>query len=148
MTIPITSWLRAFFALKECAMDSRGFVEIRNGDDEPLRIPRTTGCDAVAIATALDPYLRRQPLRFGGHGVGQQWRACVDDLERVASSGAHGEYAENRAFWHALPALCVYLHSQRSPMPLPAVWDALLAQLAGDPTHFTAPPVRHQGTNV
>jgi hypothetical protein len=145
MAIPITSWLRAFFALQQSAMDGRGFVEIPNGDDEPLRFPRTTGNDVLAIAAALDPFIRQQPLRFGGHGVGQQWRACVDDLERLAS---HAEYAENRAFWHALPAVCVYLHSQRSPMPPPAVWDALLAQLAGDPNHFTARPPRHQGTNV
>jgi hypothetical protein len=140
MPIPITSWLRAFFALKECAMDSRGFVEIHNGDDEPLRFPRTTGPDVIAIAAALDPFIRQQPLRFGGHGVGQQWRACVDDIERLACDS---EYMENRAFWHALPAICVYLHSQRSPMPPPEVWNALLKTFT-----FTARHARLQGTNV
>lgn len=133
MPIPITSWLRAFFALQECATDSRGSVEIPNGDDDPIRFPRTTGGDVLAIAAAIDPYLRQQPLRFGGHGVGRQWRACVDDLERLASPAAPSDYRENRAFWHALPAVCVYLHSQHSPMPPPATWDALLAAFTKEP---------------
>jgi len=107
-------------------MDSRGIFEIPNGDDEPIRWPRTTGEDVVAIATAIDPYIRAQSLRFGGHGVARQWRACVDDVAWLAT---REEYAENRAFWHALPAMCVYLHSQRSPMPPSPIWDALVTQL-------------------
>ena len=133
MAIAITSWLRAFFALQECAMDSRGFVQIPNGDDEPLRWPRTTGADVLAIATVLDPFIRQQPLRFGGgHGVARRWRACADDLERLASGASQSEYPENRAFWHALPAMCVYLHSQRSPLPPPATWRALREALGAD----------------
>jgi hypothetical protein len=110
-------------------MDSRGIVEIPNGDDEPIRWPRTTGDDVIAIAAAIDPYVRQQPLRFGGHGVARHWRDCADDLERLAATAPHAEYAANRAFWHALPAMCVYLHSQRAPLPPPPHWDALLAQL-------------------
>jgi hypothetical protein len=134
VAIPITSWLRAIFAVQECAMDNRGFVEIQNGDDDPLRWPRTTGFDVLAIVAVLGPYVRRQPLRFGGHGLAQQWRACVDDLARAS----YGEYAENRTFWHALPAMCVYLHSRSSPMPPPPIWNALLVQLASNPHSLTA----------
>lgn len=115
-------------------MDSRGFVELKNGDDEPIRWPRTTHADVIAIATVLDPFVRPQPLRFGGHGLARHWRAGIDALDLAAG----GEYQDNRTFWHALPAMCVYLHSRNSPMPPPATWTALLARLAGDPNHLAA----------
>lgn len=128
--IEITTWLRAFFALQASAMESRGFVEIDIGDDNVLRWPRTSGHDVIAIAAVLDPYLRETSLRFGGHGIARRWRAIVDDLERIALADPREEYAENRAFWYALPAVCVYLHSEGAPMPSPEVWDALRALLA------------------
>lgn len=116
-------------------MDSRGFVELKNGDDEPIRWPRTTHADVTAIAAALDPYIRRQPLRFGGHGLARHWRAGIDALDVPL----RGEYPDNRTFWHALPAMCVYLHSRSSPMPSPATWHALLAHLANNLVAHSAP---------
>lgn len=129
MYFPVTSWLRASFALQQCALDGRGDVEIPNGDDEPIRWPRTTGADVIAIASVLDPHVREQPLRFGGHGLAQRWRATVDDLERLALLSPRTEYPKNRAFWDTLPAICVYLHSQGAPFPPAEVWNALCAQL-------------------
>lgn len=130
MSIEITTWLRAFFALQASAMESRGFIEVDAGDDNVMRWPRTSGHDVIAIAAVLDLYLRETPLRFGGHGIARRWRGIADDLERFALIDPREEYAENRAFWHALPALCVYLHSEGAPMPPPEVWDALRAVLA------------------
>lgn len=127
MSIEITTWLRAFFALQASAMESRGFVELNSGTDDVVRWPRTTGADVVAIAAVLDPYLREQPLRYGGHGIARRWRSVVDDIERFALDDLRGEYAENRSFWNTLPAVCVYLHSEGVPLAAPAVWDALLA---------------------
>src|SRR5687767_11838054 len=69
MSISITSWLRAFFALQERAMDSRGFFEVQIAEDEFIRWPRTTGSDVISIAAVVDPSIREQPLRFGGHGL-------------------------------------------------------------------------------
>jgi hypothetical protein len=135
MSIEITTWLRAFFALQASAMESRGFVEQSTGTEDVVRWPRTTGADVVAIAAVLDPYVRDQPLRFGGHGIARRWRAVVDDLERFALGDLRGEYAENRAFWSTLPAICVYLHSEGSPLPAPDVWAALLAVLR-DPSEL------------
>jgi hypothetical protein len=129
MSIEITTWLRAFFAMQASAMESRGFVEVDVGDDNVERWPRTSGHDVVAIAAILDPYLRETPLRFGGHGIARRWRSVVDDLERFALAEPREEYVENRAFWHALPAVCVYLHSEGVPVPSPEVWDALRALL-------------------
>lgn len=126
MSISITSWLRAFFALEECAIDSHGIVQILHGDDDPIRWPRTCARDAVAIAAILDSHLRQQPLRFGGRGLGRRWRACVDALPQVALAAEH---ADNRTLWRTLPAVCVYLHAQVAPLPPPHVWRALLAQL-------------------
>ena len=129
MSIQITSWLRAFFALQERAMDSRGFAEIVVNEDEVYRWPRTLGRDVIAIAAVFDPSLRGQPLRFGGHGLARRWRVVVDDLERHALADPLAEYVENQTFWHALAAACVYLHSQRAPLPPIEIWNALLAQL-------------------
>jgi hypothetical protein len=132
MSIEITTWLRAFFALQASAMESRGFVEVDVGEDNAARWPRTTGNDVIAIASLIDPYLREQPLRFGGHGLARRWRAVVDDLERHALADPRDEYVENRAFWHALAPICVYLHSEGAPLPPNEVWDALQALLFDD----------------
>ncbi len=132
MSIEITTWLRAFFALQARAMESRGFIEIDAGTDDAVRWPRTTGHDVIAIAAVIDPYLREQQLRFGGHGLARRWRAIVDDLEHHALADPHVEYVENRAFWNTLAPVCVYLHSEGAPLPPPEVWGALKALLFDD----------------
>jgi hypothetical protein len=123
--IHITSWLRAFFALQEAALDARGSIEIPDGDDGVFRWPRTHAGDVAAIATVLDPLLRELPLRFGGHGLARRWRASVDGLARHPCGA---EYTSNRTFWRTLPAMCLYLHSRSVPLSPPDVWSALLAR--------------------
>lgn len=130
MPFPITSWLRAFFALEECAIDSHGAVQLTSGDDSVVRWPRTCGADVAAIAAIFDTHVRLEPLRFGGHGLGRQWRACIDAL---ASATPSGEHADNRTFWRTLPPLCVYLHARGAPVPPADVWQALLARLRDCP---------------
>ena len=130
MSIQINNWLRAYFALQSTAMESRGFVEINAGEDEAQRWPRTIGADVISIAALVDPIMRDQPLRFGGHGLARRWRACIDDLEQHALVLPHAVYTENRSFWNTLPAICVYLHSQGATLPPPVFWDALIAQLS------------------
>lgn len=129
MSYPITSWLRAFFALQSRAMDSRGFIELDGPEDEPIRWPRTVGSDVIAIAAVVDPYVRKQPLRFGGQGLARRWRTVMDDLEQYALAAPQSTYAGNREFWHALPPIFIYLHSVNAPLPEPRVWSALLAHL-------------------
>ncbi|HLL23852.1 MAG TPA: hypothetical protein VK427_17055 [Kofleriaceae bacterium] len=130
MSIQINTWLRAYFALQSTAMESRGFVEINAGEDEAQRWPRTIGADVISIAALVDPFMREQPLRFGGHGLARRWRACVDDLEQHALVLPHAEYTENRSFWNTLPAVCVYLHSEGATLPPAMFWEALIAQLS------------------
>jgi hypothetical protein len=124
-SFPITSWLRAFFALQEHAVDARGVCEIPDGDEDVIRWPRTVAADVHAIVAMLDPILRIQPLRYGGHGLAQRWRGSIDAL---AHHAPETEYADNRTFWRALPAICLYLHSRSVPLPPPSVWDALFAR--------------------
>ena len=121
----ITSWLRAFFALQESAMDGRDVMEIPDGDEDVIRWPRTDAADVRAIVELFDPILRNQPLRFGGRGLARRWRSSIDALAHHAPIA---EYRDNRTFWRALPAICVYLHSQSVPLPPPEVWTALLAR--------------------
>ncbi|CAN5885504.1 hypothetical protein BH11MYX2_BH11MYX2_36870 [soil metagenome] len=131
----ITTWLRAFFALQATAMDSRGFVEVDAGTDDASRWPRTSGHDVISIAAVLDPYLREMPAGFGAHAMARRWLAIMDELTELALVDPRDEYAGNRSFWRALPAVCVYLHSSNAPLPPHEVWDALFTVLA-DETAF------------
>jgi hypothetical protein len=124
-SFPITSWLRAFFAMQECAMDGRDVIEIPDGDEDVIRWPRTDAADVAAIVAVLDPIICIQPLRFGGRGLGRRWRSSIDALAHHARDA---EFTDNRTFWRALPAICVYLHSQSVPLPPAHVWNALLAR--------------------
>ncbi|MCX5742971.1 MAG: hypothetical protein NT062_10795 [Proteobacteria bacterium] len=128
MSLPITSWLRAFFSLQTHATESRGSIEITTDDDEIVRWPRTTGSDAVAIAAVIDPILRAEPIRFGGGGLRLRWRMVVDALEDFALRSPDEPFAENQAFWRTLPAVFIYLHTINVPLPDPRIWDALAAQ--------------------
>lgn len=129
MSYPVTSWLRVFFALQSRAMESRGYIELDGNDDEPIRWPRTVGSDVIAIAAVFDPYVRKQPLRFGGHGLARRWRAVMDELAQSALVAPQSTYAGNRDFWNTLPPLCIYLHSVNAPLPEQRVWSSLLAQV-------------------
>ena len=129
MSMQITSWLRAFFALQQHAIDSRGFQQVVNADDDVVRWPRTLGIDVIVIASVLDPTVREQSMRHADHGIARRWHAMMEDLERDALIDPLTEYAENQEFWHTLPAICVYLHSHNAPLLRPEVWDALLEQL-------------------
>ncbi len=97
-------------------MDGRGVMEIPDGDEDFIRWPRTRADDVAAIANLLDPVLRQLPLRFGGHGLARRWRAGIDGLARHAPEA---EYTDNRTFWRALPAMCLYLHAHAVPLPPP-----------------------------
>lgn len=130
MSIQITTWLRAYFALQQTASDSRGVIELNPGTDEAVRWPRTIGVDVISIAAAIDPIVRMQPLRFGGHGLARRWRAAMDDIEREALHAPYSTYSENRSFWATLASLCVYLHSQGAPLPPPDVFAGLIVHLA------------------
>jgi len=110
----IQTWLRAYFAVRERAADARGLDEVHAGTPERRSWPRTTGGDVRAITAALDPIVRSRPLRFGGHGLGRRWRACVDDVARDALPDR--EYPHNESFWSAFSAMCVYLHSTKAPI--------------------------------
>lgn len=133
MPIAITSWLRAFFALRERALETRGFTEVITEDEEVIQTPRTVGDDVIAIAAVIDPYIRALPLlQFGRLALANRWAEVVGDIEHLALVAPRSDYAENESFWSELPHACVYLHSQGSPMPSPSAWNALLDELGSD----------------
>ena len=129
MSIPITSWLRAFFALHERAVESRGFQQIVTDEDDVVRWPRTLGIDVVAIASVLDQTVRDQVARTADHGIARRWQITMDELERHALVDPLTEYTHNRQFWQTLPTICVYLHSHSAPLLRPDVLDTLFVQL-------------------
>lgn len=132
MSIAITTWLRAYFALQQRALETRGFTEVITEDEEVIRTPKTVGDDVIAIASVIDPYVRAQPENFGVYAFGRRWQACIDDLEYNAPVSPRSEYAENQSFWETLPHICVYLHGQGAELPPAEVWEALLDELGGE----------------
>jgi len=129
MPIAITSWLRAYFALRERTLETRGFTEVITEDEEVVSTPRSAGTDVIAIAAVIDPHVRALPLEFGALTVTNRWRELVRDLEDLALAAPNTEYPENESFWDTLSQVCVYLHSQAAPMPTPFEWDALIFDL-------------------
>lgn len=130
MSIDITSWLRAFFALQAQASESRGFVELRDDEHSVQRWPRTSGDDVVAIAAVLDPVVRTEPERLGSHAIVRRWDDAIDTLEESALVAPRSEFVQNRDFWETIAALCVHLHAEDVPLPDQTTWGALLGLLA------------------
>jgi hypothetical protein len=91
--------------------------------------PRTTGADAIAIASLVDPVLSATPLRPGGYGITRLWQTAVIEIESDAFPRPAAEYAHNRTLWSALLAVAAHLHVMDAPVPDDAAWEALLAVL-------------------
>lgn len=125
----IHSWLRAFFAMQHAASEARGAIEVNPGTEVAVRWPRTIGADVISIASVVDPALREVADRHDAAEVAARWRAVMDDIEQDALRYPRSTYSANREFWHALSAVCIYLHSHATPLPPAAFWTALLAQL-------------------
>jgi len=136
MSIQITSWLRAFFALQAGAMESRGFIELNAGEDDAVRWPRTIGADVIAIAALVGPFVRerrQQPLA-------RRWVAAIADIDQFAATAPEAEYVANQSFWALLPSICVYLHAEHAELPAP---EALTAVLEGLAARVALPELRH-----
>lgn len=91
--------------------------------------PRTTGADAIAIASLVDPILSALPLRPGGYGITRLWQTAVIELESLAFAQPATEYAHNRALWSTLLAVAAHLHAMEAPLPPEDAWEALLDTL-------------------
>jgi hypothetical protein len=98
--------------------------------------PRTTGADAIAIASLVDPILSALPLRPGGYGITRLWQAAVIDLEGLAFARPAAEYAHNRALWSTLLAVAAHLDTMDAPLPEEEAWQALLDVLWGPAVEY------------
>src|SRR5260221_8594753 len=139
MTAHIYNWTDGYVALRHRAFETRGFIELDGG----ARWPRTTGEDVVAIAALFDPAVRANATA----GIMSRWRATLGDLERDAVTAAHDTYPWNRTFWSTLEAVTAFLDNMAIAPPVPALWDALLAQLGSSPARNSGPsgdqPFKH-----
>ncbi|HEU4731287.1 MAG TPA: hypothetical protein VFT22_25510 [Kofleriaceae bacterium] len=91
--------------------------------------PRTTGADAIAIASLIDPILSALPLRPGGYGITRLWQTAVIELESLAFAHPAAEYAHNRSLWSTVLAVAAHLDTMDAPLPDQEAWEALLATL-------------------
>lgn len=125
----VHNWTDAYVLLVHRAESLRGSIELHPGTPERQRWPRTTGADVITIAAVVDPHVRQLPRGFGTLALQRRWSACMDDIERLAL-GALGEtYPENRALWSCLAAAFTHLASVDAPLPDPALWSVLIAEL-------------------
>jgi hypothetical protein len=91
--------------------------------------PRTTGADAIVIASLVDPILSALPLRPGGYGITRLWQTAVIELEGLAFTSPSAEYAYNRALWSTLLAVAAHLDTMDAPLPDEEAWQAVLDAL-------------------
>lgn len=122
MSSNIHSWIDGHLALRQRAYETRGGIELEDGS----RWPRTTGADVVAIAALVDPSARAH----GTPGIRRRWRGALLDLQREALHAPHDTYALNRSFWSTLESVVVFLDDVAATSPDPALWDALVEELA------------------
>lgn len=91
--------------------------------------PRTTGADAIAIASLVDPILSATPLRPGGYGITRLWQTAVIEIESIAFLEPAAEYVHNRALWSTLLAVAAHLSTMGALVPDEDAWQTLLATL-------------------
>jgi len=125
MSNSITTWIRAYFALRDRAAATRGIIELNPGTPDAELWPRTTGSDVVLIASVIDPLA----LRHVADSTVRRWQLAMADVEELALDAPNETYVENRAFWRALAATFVDFHADSVPVLDATVWDRLLAQL-------------------
>ena len=100
--------------------------------------PRTTGADAIAVASLVDPILGGLPLRPGGYGITRLWQTAVIELESVAFAAPGTEYGHNHSLWSTLLAVVSYLDTMDAPLPSDEALEALLATLWAPVDHRNA----------
>jgi hypothetical protein len=135
--MPIVTWNDIYHQLWIQAAQSRGTNTSVGELPSSTRYstipewPRTTGADAIAIASLIDPILSALPLRPGGYGITRLWQSTVIDLESLAFSRPATEYVHNRSLWSTLLAVVAHLDTMNAPLPREDAWEALLATLWG-----------------
>lgn len=120
-------WQTAFAILRDAAMQGRGFVAF--GDDETPAYPRTTGADAVSIASLIDPIVREAPFGRVGAQTLEAWLDALDGLVHDALMCPVREYVRNESFWRALADVCIELDATCALFPSLTLWSALIDQL-------------------
>lgn len=137
----ILTWDDVYYQLWTQAAQSRGTGADAAGADRYSTVrewPRTTGADAIAIASVVDPILGAQPLRPGGYGIAQLWQTAVIELDGIAFARPGTEYVHNRALWSTLLAVASYLDTVDAPLPPEDAWEALIGTLWAPVDHRNA----------
>ena len=135
MSSHIHTWIDGYVTLRDHAYQSRGLVEINPNTPDAARWPRTTGADVVTIAAIVDSAVRAH----GTPGIRRRWRETSTDLARDALTAPAETYVHDRAFWASFGAVAVFLDDVEAPLPSPAIWDALIAEVSTPATRNAGP---------
>ena len=125
MSIEITTWIRAYFALFDHLRESRGVVETNPGSPDNERWPISTGADVVMIAAFVDPVART----CDQFGTARRWSQACGAIDPAALREPALAYPENRAFWRAVASTFVDLHAANVPLPAGERWQSLFDRL-------------------
>lgn len=122
---PVTSWINVYRTLREVAEAQRGTVSLSSLSMEPAGWPRTTGFDALAIASVFDPAV---PTVVPPE-LAERWFHETDLLARQPHETLGDIYTGNRSFWATLSAVAGALHQRGAALPAWPVWNAALHEL-------------------
>lgn len=135
----IRSWNDGYAALRRRAGEARGWIELAS-DAPDRRWPRTTGLDAIVIASFIDAVFERTD-RVTYAGTMLRWESCKAELERDVLHGQALDetYRGSRDFWQCLAMMCAHLAHVDAPLPPQAVWHRVLATIGAPLTRNASP---------
>jgi hypothetical protein len=119
------SWIDLYRALRDTAEASRGIDDSAPLTLEPVGWPRTTGVDALAIASIFDPSIQRH----AEPSLIERWRIETERLARETSDTLAGPYDGNRSLWATLSVAAATLHQLGATLPPAETCEAVLREL-------------------
>jgi hypothetical protein len=124
----LNSWIDLYRALRDAAEATRGVDDPSTLTLEPAGWPRTTGLDALALASLFDPAIRR----YAHRSLVERWRIETDRLARETSDTLMGPYSGNRSLWMTLSVAAGTLYQCSAALPAAEASQAVLRELAAE----------------
>lgn len=121
----LRSWTDILWMLFAEAETRRGLVSLLDSNP-PVSFPRTTGRDALTIATVFDAAVRAH----GPSNLVQSWIQELDSLSQETPATLNDTYIGNRTFWTTLVQAAHDLDGVHAALPSAGVVDAAMHQLA------------------
>jgi hypothetical protein len=138
-THALHSWTDLYRLLRVAAEDSRGIDDASTLALEPVGWPRTTGIDALALASIFDAAIQRH----AHPSLIERWRIETERLARETSDTLAAPYSGNRSLWTTLSVAAATLNQLGAALPPADAWQAVIRELAAEPSPACTVPPTH-----